>query len=95
MGRHKFTPEDCRKGRQAQAQAEVPAVCPHCGRSLAGYSFNRYLGHLGLHGLADNHFNGDVAAAQKRLRENALALAEQDASWSNGAWGRYRPITTE
>jgi hypothetical protein len=43
-----------------------------------------------LHGLADAHFNGDLEAAQKRLRENGLA--RQDAAPGNGAFAEYRPI---
>jgi hypothetical protein len=95
MARYEFTAADRLKARRAQARATVPALCPHCGKQLQGYSFNRYLGHLGLHGLANNHFEGDVEAAQRRLQQNALALAEQGASWSNGAWGEYKPITNQ
>ena len=73
MSRYRFTAEDRRKARRAQAKAAVPAACPHCGCPLDGYDFNRYLGHLGLHGLADNHSNGDLVAAQRRLRQNGLA----------------------
>jgi hypothetical protein len=88
-----LTQEARRKGGQAVARKQPPAVCPHCGKSMAGRKWHSYLGHLGLHGLANNHFDGDIEAAQRRLRENALALAEQGASWSNGAWGVYKPIT--
>lgn len=90
MPRYRFTKEDCRKGRQAQARAEVPDECPRCEKSLVGYSFNRYLGHLGLHGLADNKFKGDIEAAQEHLQRNGLA--RQDPAPWNGAWRPYVPV---
>jgi len=79
-------------GGKAVARKRPPDVCPRCGRSMAGRSWHSYLGHLGLHGLADAHF-GDVAAAQKRLRDNGLA--RQDPAPWNGAWPRYVPVTEE
>jgi len=77
-------------GGRAVASKRPPATCPKCGRSMAGRSWHSYLGHLGLHGLADAHFNGDLEAAQTRLRENGLA--RQDAAPGNGAFAEYRPI---
>lgn len=77
-------------GGRAVASKQPPAACPICGRSMAGRSWHSYLGHRGLHGLADAHFNGDLEAAQKRLRENGLA--RQDAAPGNGAFAEYRPI---
>ena len=67
-----------------------PSYCPRCRRSMAGRSWHSYLGHLGLHGLADRHFGGDIEAAQRRLRENGLA--RQDPYPENGAWPEYEPI---
>jgi hypothetical protein len=67
-----------------------PGRCPRCGQSMAGRSWHSYLGHLGLHGLADNHFGGDIEAAQRRLRQNGLA--RQDPAPWNGAYPRYQPI---
>ena len=69
----------------------APERCPRCGKSLEGYTWNRYLGHLGLHGLADSYFDGDLEAAQTRLRENAIARGDP-APW-NGAWKQYKPVT--
>ena len=80
MSRYRFTAEDRRKARRAQAKATVPAACPHCGCSLAGYDFNRYLGHLGLHGLANNHFAGDLVAAPTTLARERLEPAKSDPS---------------
>ncbi len=88
------TKRTCSLGGKAVSRKQPPRTCPRCGHPMTGRTWHSYLGHLGLHGLADNHFGGDIKAAQKRLRENALALAEQGASWSNGAWGQYRPIIT-
>ena len=52
-------------GGRAVGSKTPPAVCPHpgCGRSMAGRTWHSYLGHLGLHGLADNWFCGDLDAA--------------------------------
>ena len=57
---------------------------------MKGRVWHSYLGHLGLHGLADNHFGGDLEAAHKRIRDNGLA--RQDPSPWNGAMPRYRQI---
>ena len=81
------------KGGHAVAKKYPPAYCPRCGKEIMwGTTWHSYLGHLGLHGLADNHFGGDIEAAQKRLRENGIARQEEGASWSNGAFPPYRPI---
>jgi hypothetical protein len=77
-------------GGKAVAQKAAPAECPRCGKNMQGRPYHSYLGHLGLHGLADHHFNGDITAAQKRLRENGRA--RQDPFPGNGAWAPYRPI---
>jgi hypothetical protein len=79
-----------RLGGLAVKEKAPPASCPRCGQSMKGRSWHSYLGHLGLHGLADNHFDGDVEAAQRRLQENGLA--RQDPAPENGVWPRYRPI---
>ncbi len=77
-------------GGRAVASKRPPASCPRCGLSMDGRSWFSYLGHLGLHGLADRHFAGDLEAAQTRLRENGLA--RQDPVPGNGAFPEYRPI---
>ncbi len=68
-----------------------PARCARCGLPMTGRTWHSYLGHLGLHGYADNHHDGDIVAAQKRLRENGLA--RQDPYPGNGAWPTYQPVT--
>lgn len=79
-------------GGQAVAKKEVPSRCPRCGKPFPFcLEWHAYLGHLGLHGLADKYFDSDIQAAQQRLRENGLA--RQDPAPWNGAWPRYRPIT--
>ena len=55
--------------------------------------WHSYLGHLGLHGLADRYFGGDLQAAQQHLRNNGLA--RQDAAPWNGAWPTYQPLPQE
>lgn len=67
-----------------------PATCLRCGKSMAGRSWHSYLGHLGLHGLADRHFDGDIQAAQYRLQQNGLA--RQDPAPWNAAYPRYKPV---
>jgi hypothetical protein len=81
-----------RLGGLAVKDKRPPDVCPDCGReiALAGYTWHRWLGHRGLHGLADRYFAGDLAAAQRRLRENGLA--RQDPAPENGAFRSYAPI---
>jgi hypothetical protein len=78
-------------GGRAVKGKTPPDTCLRCGRSMAGRRWHSYLGHLGLHGLADKYFGGDIEAAQKRLRQNALA--RQDPAPWNGAWPRYVPVT--
>jgi hypothetical protein len=82
-----------RLGGLALKDKEAPLSCPRCGKQFRFCeSWFVYLGHLGLHGLADKHFGGDIQAAQKRLRENGLARQEAGASWQNGAFKPYRKI---
>ncbi len=57
---------------------------------MAGRVYHSYLGHLGLHGLADKYFDGDIEEAQKRLRENGRARS--DPFRANGAFPAYKPI---
>lgn len=98
MPKHILTDEELAKGRRKGASkggkavsAKVPPdTCPRCGTDMRGRSWHSYLGHLGLHGLADNHFEGDLSAAQKRLRENGIA--RQDPAPQNNAFREYRPI---
>ena len=87
LGRKKGAP----LGGQAVKNKTPPDICFRCGRSMAGRSWHSYLGHLGLHGLADKYFDGDIKAAQKRLRHNGLAL-QDPAPW-NGAWPEYVPVS--
>ncbi len=77
-------------GGRAVGSKTPPPVCRRCGRSMEGRTWHSYLGHLGLHGLADKHFGGDLHAAQRRLRNNGLA--RQDPAPGNGAWPSYRPV---
>ncbi len=77
-------------GGQAVINKAVPDRCPFCRRSMQGRVYHSYLGHLGLHGLANKYFEGDIHAAQKRLRENGRARMDP-APW-NGAWKQYQPI---
>ena len=67
-----------------------PMQCPRCGQSMKGRVWHSYLGHLGLHGLADQFFGGDLQAAQRHLRNNGLA--RQDPAPWNGAWPRYNSL---
>jgi len=77
-------------GGKAVIAKSPPEKCPHCDASMLGRSWHSYLGHLGLHGLADKYFDGDIEAAQKRLRSNGLA--RQDPFAGNGAWPAYQPV---
>lgn len=77
-------------GGKAVIHKQPPAKCQRCGKSMQGKSYHSYLGHLGLHALADHYFGGDLAAAQRRLRENGIA--RQDPAAFNGAFKPYRPI---
>jgi hypothetical protein len=98
MPRLPLTADDLARGRQigaplggqAAKRLAPPTTCPRCGRRMDNRTYHAYLGHLGLHGLADRYFAGDLPAAQARLRANALAV-QDPAPW-NGAWPAYRPI---
>lgn len=81
-------------GGRAVAKKYAPLhPCPRCGKVYPVCTpWHVWLGHMGLHGLADKYFGGDIKAAQKRLQQNGLARQEEGASWSNGAWGHYRPV---
>ena len=81
-------------GGRAVAKKTAPPYCPRPGctkQFVFGTPWHAYLGHLGLHGLADRYFNGDLNAAQIRLRNNGLA--RQDPAPWNGAWPTYQPVT--
>ena len=80
-------------GGKAVAKKTPPPSCPRCGQCMRGRVWHSYLGHLGLHGLADNHFESDLQAAQKRLRENGIARGDP-MPW-NGAFKPYRPIVQQ
>lgn len=78
-------------GGRAVAKKDPPASCPRCHKPIMfGSPWHSYLGHLGLHGLANKYFNGDIRAAQQRLAANGRARLDP-APW-NGAWPPYRPI---
>jgi len=77
-------------GGKAVISKAAPATCPRCKQSMEGRTYHSYLGHLGLHGLADKYFDGDLQAAQKLLRQNGLA--RQDPFAGHGAWPSYQPI---
>lgn len=79
-----------RKNGLALVSKQPPAKCPRCKKLMQGRTYHSYLGHLGLHGLADKYFEGDIEAAQKRLRENGRARS--DSFPGNGAWRTYQPI---
>ena len=86
----KISPQSA--GGRAIAQKSAPAYCPRCGKPFPfAHPWMAYLGHLGLHGLADRYFGGDFNAAQKHLRNNGLA--RQDPAPWNKAWPRYSPVT--
>ena len=97
MPKHVLTDEELARGRQLGGAAlrvkEPPALCARCGRSMEGRTWHAWLGHLGLHGLADAFFAGDVEACQQRLRENGRA--RQDPAPWNGAWQPYRRLGKE
>lgn len=82
-----------RMGGLALKDKEAPLKCPRCGKLYRFCeSWFVHLGHLGLHGLADRYFNGDIQAAQRRLSENGRARQEEGATWQNNAFKPYRPI---
>lgn len=79
-------------GGNAVKKKHAPPSCPRCGRQFPfAHPWMSYLGHLGLHGLADRYFGGDIQAAQQRLQQNGLA--KQDPAPWNNAWPKYSPIT--
>lgn len=80
------------RGGQAVAKKYAPLhPCPRCGKIYPiATPWHTWLGHLGLHGLADKYFGGDITAAQRRLRNNGLA--RQDPAPWNGAWPKYRSV---
>jgi hypothetical protein len=77
-------------GGKAVINKSAPEKCPRCDASMQGRCWHSYLGHLGLHGLADKYFGGNIEAAQKRLQRNGLA--RQDPFKGNGAWKPYVPV---
>lgn len=79
-----------RMGGRAVIERTPPETCPRCGNSMKGRVYHSYLGHLGIHGLADKYFNGDVEETQKRLRENGRA--RQEPFRANGARQSYKPL---
>lgn len=79
------------KGGKTTASKHAPDHCPRCGKEFAFCTpWHSYLGHLGLHGLADRYFNGDMQAAQKQLQRNGLA--RQDPAPYNQAWPKYQAL---
>ena len=78
-------------GGVAVSKKHAPPQCKLCGKLYQpGHPYMSYLGHLGLHGLADKYFMGNIQLAQKRLRENGLA--KQDPAPWNDAWPKYKEI---
>lgn len=87
----KLKPSPQSLGGQAVAEKHAPLSCLRCGKQYPfATPWHVYLGHLGLHGLADKYFGGDLKAAQRRLRNNGLA--RQDPAPWNRAWPTYQPI---
>lgn len=82
------------KGGKAVSKKYAPLYpCPHCGKVYpVATPYMAWLGHMGLHGLANRYFGGDIRAAQRRLSDNGRARQEAGASWSNGAFKPYRPV---
>jgi len=80
-------------GGKAVASKQPPDVCPRCGKSMRGRRWHAYLGHLGLHGLADRYFRGDVEKAQEQLRDNGIARADP-CPW-NRAFRPHQPVKGE
>jgi len=88
----KKTPQQL--GGLAVRTKQPPLNCPRCGKDILFCTpWHAYLGHLGLHGLADRYFNGDLKAAQMHLRRNGLAR-QDPAPWNN-AWPKYQPLTNQ
>lgn len=81
-------------GGLAVAKKDAPRRCPRCGKEYPfQHPYMAHLGHLGLHGLADKYFSGDIQAAQTHLRQNGLA--RQDPAPWNGAWRPYIPVSQQ
>lgn len=81
------------KTRQREAAGDLvpPATCPRCGKAIT--SWRHWLGHQGLHALADRYFSGDVAKAQEHLRRNGYAkLYEGISYYKADVFGRYIPL---
>ena len=49
-------------GGRAVKNKQPPECCLRCGQSMTGRKWHSYLGHLGLHGLADKYFEADIKA---------------------------------
>jgi len=80
-----------RPGGKAISEKTAPLNCPKCGKEFRFLeAWHVYLGHLGLHGLADRYFDGDICQAQKHLRNNGLA--RQDPAPWNGAFPKYKAL---
>lgn len=80
-----------RAGGLAVKEKQPPAYCPRCHKPIVfGTPWHSFLGHLGLHGLADKYFNGDLELAQQHLARNGLA--RQDPAPWNGAFRKYIPV---
>jgi len=82
-------------GGLAVAKKEPPYRCKYkgCEKTFTfGTSWHSYLGHLGLHGVANKYFKGDIKAAQEHLRKNGLA--RQDPAPWNGAWPSYVSLSS-
>ena len=77
-------------GGKAIKKKKPPDVCPRCGKPMKNRVWHSFLGHLGLHGLADNYFGGDIEAAQFHLRRNGQART--DSAPYNGAFPRYQEL---
>ena len=96
MARYKFTKEDRvkggRKAGKKNMNKKTDATCPHCGkRDFKSHA--AYIGHLGNHKLADNHFGGDVDAALGGLAE--MGQASTDPMPWNGAFARQHKLLEE
>lgn len=73
--RHKFTPEECRRGGLATAAKTPPP----------GYnSFMAYVGSKGLHALAKRYTGGCIAEAGRLLSHMGNYVS--DPYPENGAW---------
>ena len=42
-------------GGKAVIKKAAPATCPRCNQDMSGRSWHSFLGHLGLHGIADKY----------------------------------------